>query len=122
MKKIRRMHWRLLTVGQHFLSRLCVHKTDLSSLKVAAYSSDIQPIIASNCAQSGCHNSQNGEVFSLESYDDLLSNNNVKAGDAHGSKLYKVISNQGNVQPMPPPTLPLLSTHLIKLVNIWIKQ
>ena len=114
--------WPSFILFQLLLSYSCVHKTDLSTLKDVSYSLDIKPIMASNCTQDGCHNSHNGEVFSLESYDDLLSGDLVKTVDAHGSKLYKVITNHGGEQQMPPPPLPLLSSDQIKLVYVWIEQ
>lgn len=98
----------------------CIHKTDLTGLKEVTFSNDIQPIIAGNCTQSGCHNGT-GE-FPLLTYNDVIDNGHIKAGDAHGSDLYQTISNHGFTEMMPPEPLPPLSTDQIKLVYLWIEQ
>jgi hypothetical protein len=109
--------------GIFFLISSCVHETDLSTLKTVSFASDIQPILAGNCTQSDCHGgSGHEELFPLVTYDDVISNGEIKAGDAHGSKLYRVISNHGFEQTMPPSPLALLSSDQIKLVYIWIEQ
>ena len=87
-----------------FLSA-CTHDTDLAAINEISYASDIQPILASNCTQSGCHNDQGDSEFSLVTYDDVIENGEVTAGDAHGSELYKVISNRNGEEPMPPSPL-----------------
>lgn len=98
----------------------CTHETDLTGLKDISFSSDIQPIIAGNCTQSGCHNG-NAE-FSLITYNDVVDHGHIKAGDAHGSDLYQAISNHGFEETMPPEPLPPLSTDQIKMVYLWIEQ
>jgi hypothetical protein len=111
----------LFAVSLLLFSNSCRHDTDLTLLKEVSYSLEIQPIIAGNCTQSGCHNSQGGEVFSLVTYIDVM-DGGVKAGDAHGSKFYNVISNHTLENIMPPPPLPSLSNDQIKLIYIWIEQ
>lgn len=100
----------------------CKHNTDLASIGEISFSSDIQPIIAGNCTQSGCHNAQGDAEFSLVTYNDVISNGDIKERDARGSKFYQVISNHGGEKAMPPPPLPSLSSDQIKLVYIWIEQ
>lgn len=111
----------LSTISLLLLFNSCRHDTDLSVLKVISFNTEIQPIIAGNCTQSGCHNSQGGEVFSLVTYDEVMAGG-VKAGDAHGSKFYNVISNHTLQNIMPPSPLPSLSNDQIKLIYIWIEQ
>lgn len=100
----------------------CKHNTDLASTREVSFSSDIQPIIAGNCSQSGCHNAQGDSRFSLVTYNDVISSGGIKERDARGSKFYQVISNHSWGKPMPPSPLPMLSSDQIKLVYIWIEQ
>ncbi|MBL0103661.1 MAG: hypothetical protein IPP51_07855 [Bacteroidetes bacterium] len=104
----------------------CRHKTDLSSLKQVSFANDIQPIIASNCAMSGCHSTGSSggehELFPLTTYEEVIDEGHVKAGDAHGSKFYQVISNHTLEDVMPPSPYPPLSDDQIKLIYLWIEQ
>ncbi len=100
----------------------CRHKTDLTGLKEVSFSSDIQVIIAGNCTQSGCHNAQGDAEFPLTTYDEIISEGEIKAGDARGSKFYQVISNHTFENLMPPAPLPMLSDDQIKLIYLWIEQ
>lgn len=105
----------------------CRHKTDLSSLKEVSFANDIQPIIAGNCAMDGCHSSSNNgggehELFPLTTYEEVIDEGGVKAGDAHGSKFYQVISNHTLEDVMPPSPNPPLSDDQVKLIYLWIEQ
>ena len=111
----------LIIAGVFFLLGSCTHNPDLESIRDISFSSDIQPIIAGNCTQSGCHNDQGDSEFSLITYDDVINNGEVRAGNANGSKLYKAISNHSDKIMPPPPSLEL-SSDQIKLVYIWIEQ
>ena len=97
----------------------CRHEPDLSAVPEISYSQKIQPIIASNCSYSGCHDDGGRHVFSLVSYDDVIKNGDVKAGNPHSSKLYNVITNHG--EKLMPPDAPL-SSQDIESVYIWIAQ
>ncbi len=99
----------------------CVHETDLSNLKSMSFSSDIQPILAGNCTQSGCHAATGGE-FPLVTYDDVMSNGDIEPGNAHKSKLYEVVSGKEGDEPMPPPPRPALSTEQLQFIYLWIEQ
>ena len=103
-------------------SSACTHNTDINSIKEVTYASDIQPIVAGNCTQNGCHNAQGDSKFSLVTYTDVISNGRVIGGDARRSNFYKVISNHGGKAPMPPLPYFNLTTDQIKLVYIWIEQ
>lgn len=106
-----------------FLFTSCIHKPDLDSLKDVSFANDIQPIIAGNCTQSGCHDATGGdELFPLITYDDVMNYGEIKAGSAHGSKLYQAISNHGFEELMPPPPRPMLSSDQIKLIYVWIEK
>lgn len=100
----------------------CRHDSDLASLPQISFANNIQPIIASNCTQSGCHNSQGDSRFPLVTYNDVMTDGKISAGNAHGSTLYNSISNHGTAKLMPPAPLPTLSEDQIKLIFIWIEQ
>ena len=90
----------------------------LSNAPIMSFKNDIQPIMISNCTQSGCHGSS-GHRFKLITYNDVLSI--VKAGDPHSSELYSSITaNTLNTMPQPPN--PRLSDTQIKTIYVWILQ
>lgn len=97
----------------------CRHEPDLSAVPEISFSQKILPIIASNCSYAGCHDDGGHHLFSLVSYDDVIKNGDVKAGNPHSSKLYNVITNHG--EKLMPPDAPL-SSQDIESVYIWIAQ
>ena len=83
--------------------------------------SEIMPIIASNCAMSGCHDAvTHAEGVNLTSYARILKY--VTPGNASNSELYSVIvtSNSGRRMP-PPPRSPLTAAQIAKIQK-WINQ
>ena len=100
----------------------CKHNTDFALIGEISFDSDIKPIVAGNCTQSGCHNALGDSKFSLVTYNDVILNGDIKEGDARGSKFYQVISNHSGEILMPPSPLPSLTSDQIKLVYIWIEQ
>ena len=97
----------------------CRHEPDLSGFPEVSFSQKIQPIIASNCAYSGCHDDGHGGSFSLEDYEDIIDHGDVKAGNPHGSLLFQVITNHG--EKLMPPDGPL-SSEDIQSIYLWIAQ
>ena len=92
--------------------------TPLSNAPAISFKNDIQPIIISNCTQSGCHGS-NDRRFKLLTYNDVLSI--VKPGAPHSSDLYSSITaNTLNTMPQPPN--PRLNDTQIKTIYVWILQ
>ena len=81
---------------------------------------DIQPLINSNCATSGCHDATTrAEGVELTSYSKIR--NYVVPFNAAASKIYKE-SIKTNNDRMPPPPMPALTAgQLAKLVK-WINQ
>ncbi|NBX11166.1 MAG: hypothetical protein EB025_05390 [Chitinophagaceae bacterium] len=82
---------------------------------------EIMPIIASNCAMSGCHDAvTRASGVNLSSYLKIM--NYVRAGSATRSDLYKVIieTNPGDRMP-PPPRSPLTAAQIAKIQK-WINQ
>ncbi len=123
----------LLSLGLLLTLASCQHEPDFSSLKAVSYTNDIEPIIAGNCAMSGCHihrgggsngssgNDDDDDLFPLTTYEEVMENGEISPGNSHNSKLYEVITNKGE-DPMPPPPRPLLSDDQIRLIYVWIEQ
>lgn len=81
---------------------------------------DIQPLLNSNCAMSGCHdNGSHKDGVRMTDYANIMEE--VKAGNASDSKLYKVIIRTDNER-MPPPPMAAFTTEQKALVQKWINQ
>lgn len=93
-----------------------------ADLPDVSFNQIVMPIIASNCTASGCHGNDNTEEFTLLTYDDVIRHGDVGAGDARGSKLYRVITTpvSGSVMP-PPPNQPLTDQQTAQ-IYLWILQ
>lgn len=87
------------------------------------YVQQIQPILSTNCAFSGCHNERSAkDGIVLTTYGNLLVSGIVKAGDPADSDLYEVITETDPEQVMPPlPDAPL-TTDQIATIEKWIRQ
>lgn len=88
----------------------------------ACYDRDIQPILMSSCAVSGCHDAithHDGVDFS--SYAKTLAR--IKPGDPTHSSLYNVvIARSGSEEIMPPKPYSPLSKAAIDTIYSWIKR
>ncbi|MFM7672925.1 MAG: c-type cytochrome domain-containing protein [Bacteroidota bacterium] len=81
---------------------------------------DIQPLLNSNCAMSGCHdNASHKDGVRMTDYANIMEE--VKAGNAPDSKLYKVIIRTDNER-MPPPPMNPFTTAQKALIQKWINQ
>ncbi len=81
---------------------------------------EIQPLINSSCATSGCHDARTrAEGVELTSFTKIR--NYVVPFNAGGSKLYKVIVKTGGSRMPPPPMPAFTSAQVAKLVK-WINQ
>ena len=81
---------------------------------------DIQPLLNSNCAMSGCHdNASHKEGVRMTDYANIMEE--VKAGNASDSKLYKEIVRTDNGR-MPPPPMQAFTTAQKALIQKWINQ
>jgi hypothetical protein len=110
----------LLVMFSGVLLSNCTHDplTPLEDAPVMSFKDDVQPLIISNCTQSGCHG-RNGEEFSLVTYQEVVGR--VSAGKPHSSELYKVITaNAYGV--MPPKPNPHMTDTEIKTIYLWIAQ
>lgn len=81
------------------------------------YVNDIQPILNSNCAYSGCHdNISHKEGVNLTSYSQVMSTGGVVAGNPQGSKLYeKIVEGE-----MPPSGN--FDSGMKQMIYDWISQ
>ena len=82
---------------------------------------EVQPVLQSNCAKSGCHNASGVEGIILTDYNNIL--NEVTSGDPSNSRLYKVlIANANSEKHMPPSPDAPLTTEQQALIYNWIAQ
>lgn len=88
----------------------------------ACYDRDIQPILMSSCAVSGCHDATtHKEGYNFSTY--TTSKNAVSAGNPTSSKLYKVITASPSSESfMPPKPYSGLSKAAIDTIYSWIKK
>lgn len=87
---------------------------------VVSYTNDIAPMMAANCGDVGCHGTVNPEELQLTTYDQVAGM--VTPGKPQESKLYKIITQGGLEEPMPPPDRPRVPDEQIKLLYAWILQ
>jgi hypothetical protein len=93
---------------------------------LVCFEEEILPLFQSNCAKSGCHDAaSHKEGYVLDSYDHIM-RNGIDPGNANGSKLYQVLSNQKGGEEddeiMPPPPNQPLSQAQIDLIGQWINE
>lgn len=88
----------------------------------ACYDRDIQPILMSSCAVSGCHDATtHKEGYNFSTY--ATSKNAVSAGNPTGSRLYRVITASPSSESfMPPKPYSALSKAAIDTIYSWIKR
>jgi Planctomycete cytochrome C len=84
------------------------------------YVNEVQPILLSGCAMTGCHDvaSHEGDI-SLVTYANVMKI--VKAGNANGSKLINVMIRTDGER-MPPPPLAAIPAEQIEKIKTWINQ
>lgn len=99
----------------------CRHEPVLPDHQVS-FSTEIQPIIQMGCTMAGCHGDSLNQEFKLVTYNDVMDHGDVKPGDAHGSKLYEVITTTSGEDRMPREPYARLSDRNIRLIYIWIEQ
>jgi hypothetical protein len=87
------------------------------------FSQQVLPILASNCAKSGCHDAishEDGVI--LDNFNNVRSTADVRPGNAAGSKLYEVLVDSDPDDRMPPPPAAALSASQIELIANWMEQ
>ncbi|NNF01152.1 MAG: hypothetical protein HKN22_00565 [Bacteroidia bacterium] len=87
------------------------------------FTNTILPLLISNCAQPGCHNtiSQQDDII-LDSYNAIMSSDVVQAFDLGDSEMWEVITETDPDKIMPPPPNNPLSNEQINLIATWINQ
>jgi mono/diheme cytochrome c family protein len=84
---------------------------------------EIQPILTSNCAFSGCHDVASAEDgVILTDYQRVIQTADVRAFDLDGSELYEVITDSDPEDRMPPQPQSALTSAQINLIATWILQ
>lgn len=92
------------------------------SENLISFKFQVHPILVSNCAQSGCHNSKDKEEgISVETYEDVMKE--IRPGNANRSEHYKSITEDPDDDDIMPerPRDPLLASE-IKIIGDWINQ
>ncbi len=85
------------------------------------YQTDIEPIIISNCTQSGCHNGSDVVAgYNFSSYEGILKA--VTPGDYRSSELYNVLLIPFGEKRMPQAPYDLLRDMDIALIARWIEE
>jgi hypothetical protein len=111
-----------LWIEQGALLSICQDTTGQGSGNVnplACFSRDIQPVLVSRCASTGCHDAithKEGYVFT--SYTTTMTS--VSPGRPNDSKLYEVIKSASGEEKMPPAGSPQLTTAEIDSIRAWI--
>ncbi|HHB79625.1 MAG TPA: hypothetical protein ENK85_10380 [Saprospiraceae bacterium] len=89
---------------------------------IVYYFRDVQPILMSNCAVSGCHDaSTHKEGINYSSFSTTLSTGKVKPNQPNQSKMYKVLFESGE-EKMPPNPRPSLTNDQKAIIKKWINQ
>lgn len=91
--------------------------------EVVYFELDIQPLLHSNCAFSGCHDADSAQDgVDLSSYEQVIETADVRPFDLEGSDLYEVITEDDPDKVMPPSPRPSLNSDQINLIAKWILQ
>lgn len=90
---------------------------------VVYFEKDILPILRSNCAKSGCHDAITHEKdIILDSYQNVMASDVVRAFDLNSSDLYEVITETDPDKRMPRPPNERLTAEQITVIAKWILQ
>lgn len=85
------------------------------------YKNDIEPLINSACAKSGCHDAgTKAEDLNLSNYQGLMEI--VKPGQPNNSEIMEVINETDSLDRMPQYPYPALSQEQKDLISKWISQ
>lgn len=87
------------------------------------FEQQVLPILASNCAQSGCHDVQSHEEgVILTNYQYVLSTGGIKLNNPTSSEIYKVLNKSDPEERMPPAPASALTAEQKALILKWIQQ
>jgi hypothetical protein len=81
----------------------------------------VQPLLVSQCALSGCHDAASQEDgVTITTYEKIM--NHIKPGNPGGSKIYKSIVDTDPDDRMPPAPAPAWTSAQVGLLKKWIEQ
>lgn len=87
------------------------------------FTTDVLPILISNCAKSGCHNAVSHEKdIILDSYQHVIGSDIIKPFDTNDSKMIEYITTSKTDDVMPPPPNQRLTSNQILIISKWILQ
>lgn len=99
----------------------CSTEPNLENVPEISFSTQIQPLLSAHCNFPGCHGSDPVGPGAFLTYEGVMGS--IKAGNAHGSKLYQTITRRGFVEErMPPSGYQKVSPENVKLIYWWIEQ
>jgi hypothetical protein len=94
---------------------------DGSNTDSVCFVQDILPVILSSCGTTGCHDAATHEEgYVLTDYANILKKG-IVPGNASGSKIYKVVTDNGEDRMPPSPRSPLTSSQIASLRQ-WIQD
>ena len=86
------------------------------------FQNEILPILTSNCAMSGCHDSQSAQDgIVLTDYVSIMNSDVIERGKPNKSELVEVLTESGE-DLMPPSPYNALSSDMISKIEKWISQ
>lgn len=106
-------------LGSAMIIQSCINESNLENYPTVSFSTEVLPIIAANCTQSGCHGYVDTEEFSLMNYTEIMGH--VTAGDGRKSSLYRTITGRSDDFMPPSPSAPLTEDQ-IRTIFVWIEQ
>ena len=84
---------------------------------------DVLPILTTNCAYAGCHNTASAsDGVKLNNYANIINTGKVKPYQASNSDLYESITATKADKIMPRPPAPKLTPDQIAIIGKWINQ
>lgn len=87
------------------------------------FSTEVLPILNSNCAISGCHDEQSAaDGVILTSFEHLLSTTEVTPFDLEKTEIFELITESDEDKRMPPAQYSRLEAEQIQLISKWILQ
>lgn len=87
------------------------------------FNKDILPLLSSNCAITGCHDSKTAEEgVVLDNYSNIIRTGKIMAGNPGESELYEAITESDPEDIMPPAPKSKLTGAQIQLIRKWIMQ
>lgn len=93
-----------------------------ASDSLLCFTRDILPTLSASCGASGCHDAGGKSGFGALTYSGTVNGQNVKPGDARGSRLYQAIIQFNANTRMPPLPQPALPQAQVLKIGQWINE